>query len=216
MKLSQEKNEILDKLNFISIDKISKKTVPDSPGIYFFRLKDNSQFNTFENDKNDRISYIGKHESSLRERLFENHLNIYNNFSTFRRSVGSILKQNLSLSAYPRISKKTGKINSYSIFSFAKLKKIKEDKGVFIYDFDNFDDEIKLNEWIIYNFQFSFLKVNDMLIEDDLKKNEHEMRHMFKPALNCNHDDDYNEFRDRIKRLRKICANECRLNFKEN
>ena len=176
MKLSQEKNEILDKLNFISIDKISKKTVPDSPGIYFFRLKDNSQFNTFENDKNDRISYIGKHESSLRERLFENHLNIYNNFSTFRRSVGSILKQNLSLSAYPRISKKTGKINSYSIFSFAKLKKIKEDKGVFIYDFDNFDDEIKLNEWIIYNFQFSFLKVNDMLIEDDLKKNEHEMR----------------------------------------
>ena len=35
---------------FTDINKISENTVPDSPGIYFFRLKDNSPFNTFEND----------------------------------------------------------------------------------------------------------------------------------------------------------------------
>ena len=71
MKLSQEKNEILDKLNFISIDKISKKTVPDSPGIYFFRLKDNSQFNKnneadiYVSDDTTLINYLGKKNLSV-------------------------------------------------------------------------------------------------------------------------------------------------------
>jgi len=207
------KYEIFDRLNFKKLNEISINNISEQPGVYFFKLSKNSKFESFENDKNDRILYIGKHENSIRDRLFENHLDIYKNFSTFRRSVGAVLKNKLDLNSAPRISKKTGKINSYSIYSFAELKKIGERDKLYLYDFDNFDHEIKLNEWITSNLEFTFLTINELPIEDDLINIEREIRNLFKPCLNCNFDDDYNIYRDKIKRMRKICSNEARLNY---
>tara|TARA_B100000965_G_scaffold396603_1_gene411784 strand:- start:2643 stop:3299 length:657 start_codon:yes stop_codon:yes gene_type:complete len=213
-----DKYEIFDRLNFKKLNETVIDDIPAQPGIYFFKLSKNSKFESFENDRNDRILYIGKHEKSIRTRLFENHLNDGSkmskyNFSTFRRSVGAILKNKLDLNSSPRISRETGKINSYSIYSFSKLKKIGEKDKFYLYDFENFDCETKLNEWITSNLEFSFLTKDELSIQNDLKDIEFKIRNLFKPCLNCNFDDDYNIYRDEIKRMRKVCNNEARLNY---
>tara|TARA_Y100001980_G_C14515632_1_gene290965 strand:- start:42 stop:674 length:633 start_codon:yes stop_codon:yes gene_type:complete len=208
MNFSLNKKDIKNKLIFKKISDIS--SIPEDPGIYFFRLQKNSSFNSFENEENERMIYIGKSEESLSKRLFDNHLSISRNFSTFRRSVGAVLKDQLGLNASPRISKKNGVINSYNKYSFAKLKKIgTNDKSFIIYDIDNYDDENKLNDWIYNNLEYSYFTfINPEDIETRIKN-------FFKPILNCNHDDNYNIYRDNIKYLRKICRDECKLNYKD-
>lgn len=210
------KNEIFDMLNFKKLNEISEGDIPQQSGIYFFKLRKNSTFECFENDSNDRILYIGKHETSIRSRLFDNHLNDGSrmskyNFSTFRRSVGAVLKNKLDLNSSPRISKKTGKINSYSIYSFSKLKKIGDKDNCYLYNFKNFDDELKLNEWIISNLEFAFL--TKAVEQTNLRDIEFKIRNLLKPCLNCDFDDHYNIYRDKIKILRKVCNSEARLNY---
>jgi len=154
--------------------------------------------------------YIGKSESSLSDRLFDNHLSVGSNISTFRRSVGAVLKDQLGLNASPRISAKDGKINSYNKYSFTKLKKIgSDDKNFIIYGLDNYDNENNLNDWIYDNLEYSyFTAINPEEIETKIKN-------LFKPVLNCNFDDKYNIHIDRILYLRKICRDECKLKYKQ-
>ncbi len=151
-----------------------------------------------------------KAENSLNSRLFDNHLSISKNFSTLRRSIGAVLKDQLRLSASPRISAKTGKINSYYHYSYAKLKNIgTDDKNFIIYDIDNYDDENKLNDWIYDNLEYSYFKfINPEDIETDVKK-------IFKPVLNIDHDDDYNTYKKRIENLRLDCRKECKSYYRQ-
>ena len=53
-----------------------------------FQIK---KFNDFENNNNNRILYTGKADNYIADRFYNNHNN-YANFSTFRRSIGSVLK----------------------------------------------------------------------------------------------------------------------------
>ena len=110
----------------------------------------------------------------------------------------------------PRISAKNGIINSYSKYSFAKLKKNKTDSRNFIiYDLDNYDSEYKLNDWIYDNLEYSYFTVINP------KEIETKIKNLFKPVLNCNFDDNYNIHKDRILYLRKICRDECKLKYKK-
>ena len=75
-------------------------------GLYCWKLTEETNFNGFENNENDRCIYVGKAEEYIADRFYKNHLNLYNNFSTLRRAIGGVLKEELSLRALPKIDTK--------------------------------------------------------------------------------------------------------------
>ena len=188
-------------------------------GLYCWRLLKGKQFNGFENDENDRVLYIGKANKYIKDRFFKNHLSPYNNFSTFRRAIGAVLKEELALSALP-------KINSKGIIIDDKKKAIRQ------YRFDE-DGELKINQWIIDNLEYGFIeldsgvddiikilnksrkkrtdeeKLNKKKHTDYMRAQENEEKKNIKPSLNCQSGDkDFNIHYEKIRKLRKVCANE--------
>tara|TARA_B100000073_G_scaffold298194_1_gene263611 strand:- start:1302 stop:1880 length:579 start_codon:yes stop_codon:yes gene_type:complete len=164
-------------------------------GLYCWRLSDKSKFNDFENDNNNRILYTGKADNYIADRFYNNHLSNYANFSTFRRSIGSVLKKELSLEAIPRL-RKDGSISSYTNFSFSK------------------NGEFKIDQWIIDNLEYGFIELNNNLnIEhkEFMVSEEEKVKEITKPCLNCsNGDNRFNIYFSKIRDLRKICADEAR------
>ena len=77
-------------------------SLPSEPGIYAFYLTDGAQLPTIQPDGNGLL-YVGETKESLRSRAVDNHLNDeQTGFSTLRRTLGALLKDNLELKAIPR------------------------------------------------------------------------------------------------------------------
>ena len=88
-------NEIVKKLintPFLTINELEEgRKVPDSPGIYCIKIRKGVLFQKdYGKIRENGIIYIGKAESSLRTRLWEQELN-HNGHATFFRSIGAML-----------------------------------------------------------------------------------------------------------------------------
>tara|TARA_Y100001935_G_C17176794_1_gene443034 strand:- start:200 stop:778 length:579 start_codon:yes stop_codon:yes gene_type:complete len=164
-------------------------------GLYCWRLSDKSKFNGFENDSNNRILYTGKANKYIADRFYSNHLSNYANFSTFRRSIGAVLKKELSLEAIPRL-RKDRSVSSYTNFSFSK------------------NGEFKIDQWIINNLEYGYIELKnnlDIQHKEFMISEEEKAKEITKPCLNCsNGDDKFNIYFSKIRDLRKVCADEAR------
>jgi hypothetical protein len=116
----------------------------DSPGIYAFLFygREFPLKQAIEYVKVRPIIYVGKTESSSYKRDLEQHLNSgKTGSSTLRRSLGSILREELSLTSVPRSEAERSK-RKFSHYKFTP------------------DGEDKLTEWMKENLAFSFYEMN--------------------------------------------------------
>ena len=125
------------------------------------------------------ILYVGMTEDGLDARNHVNHA--HSGFSTFRRSLGAILKEELSLSALPR--------------SFGSSK-----SNVRCYRFDE-RGEAALTEWMQDN-----LLIAQVEVECDVAVCEHELISKLQPPLNLKGWS--NPQAPHIKALRSACVRE--------
>ncbi|KCZ88341.1 GIY-YIG nuclease family protein [Hyphomonas johnsonii] len=133
----------------------------------------------------DGLLYIGMTEAGFAAR---DHFRPQNgtSSSTFRRSVGAILKSRLSLTALPR--DRSGRWQSYYHYRF-------NDPG-----------EAALSEWM-----FQSLNVARVPFDNDILAAEIKLIAALEPPLNLTHWP--NPQRDDIMCLRRICAIEARANL---
>ena len=190
-------------------------------GLYCWKLSEETNFNGFENIENNRVIYVGKAQKYIDDRFYNNHLNPIRNFSTFRRSIGAVLKDELSLIALPRIDS-NGKImyNAKNVYSNYRF---------------NEDGELKINQWMIDNLEYAFIEldsgVDDIIKilnkskkkrthEEELNKQKHkdymiaqekEAKKIIRPSLNCQKGDKkFNDYYDKILELREVCRKEAK------
>lgn len=162
---------------------IHKLQAPSRAGLYAFFLKDSFEINGIPSNS-DGLVYVGS-TSSLASREYDNHFDSTSTgFSTLRRSIGAILKSELSLTSFPRSSGAS-------------------ETNVRNYKF-NPDGEERLTNWMENNLEIGVCPLNDFdTIEKDLIAG-------LKPVLNLTGWD--NPFRKEIKAMRKVCADESRKN----
>lgn len=155
--------------------------VTSAPGVYALFLKDLSSLKPFEPGR-DGLIYVGR-SSDLAQRDLKIHFDSEKTgFSTLRRSLGAILKRCLNLSAVPRSSEPS-------------------ESNVRCYRFVR-DGEDSLTEWMRRNLEVSvFIVGNPRPLEADLIS-------CIQPLLNLK--GWHNPYRQEIKALRKICADEAR------
>ena len=154
---------------------------PSTAGVYAIFLLDPSALKPFAPGR-DGLIYVGT-SSNLAQREFENHFNSESTgFSTLRRSLGAILRQQLSLRALPRSPGRS-------------------ESNVRCYRFTP-DGDIRLTEWMRANLQVGVAAALD---SDDL---EVMLIARLQPLLNLKGWP--NPDRQAIKALRKSCADEAR------
>lgn len=128
------------------------------------------------------LMYIGMTASGLDARCHFDH--VHSGFSTFRRSLGAILKGQLQLRAFPRAPGPSR-------------------TNVLCYRFDA-EGESRLTEWMRVNLSYSYREIGDKIAaaENDAVRTEC-------PPLNLT--GWKNEQRAEIKRLRAACVIEAKL-----
>ena len=159
---------------------------PDKPGVYAFCLVDPNVLRDIRGDF--KFLYIGMTKSSLRKRNHKEHKN--SGFSTFRRSLGALLKEELDLSAIPR-----GKGRS--------------EKDVTNFHFAG-DGEERLTTWMKNNLKYGFFEV----VKADVRKQEHKLITDYHPPLNLQGlSEDQNPHKASIMNLRRKCRDEAARTF---
>jgi len=177
MEIKQAIKELHRTRTSISVVKPSYRS-----GIYAVYLKHGSCLEGFPSSK-DGLIYIGV-TSDLARRGFENHFSSEKTgFSTLRRSLGAILKQELNLKAIQR-----GRSSSDS--NFKKYRFLP-------------DGEERLTMWMKTNLEFGVC-----VVQEDYKSFEVPVIETLEPVLNLK--GWYNPYGKDIKALRKICADEAR------
>jgi hypothetical protein len=160
---------------------ISHAEVPSECGVYGVFLKASEDLKGFSKNP-DSLIYIGS-SSDLSKREFEHHFNSENTgFSTLRRSIGAIFKEEFGLTAIPRSSgsSKTN-VKNYKFLP---------------------EGEEKLTNWMIGNLEVGIRSLSDY------KSIEKSLISFLMPPLNLKGWD--NPYRREIKALRKKCADEAR------
>jgi hypothetical protein len=156
---------------------------PDSGGVYAVYVRRSDALSPFSPSA-DGLIYVGV-TSNLARRELENHFNSENSgFSTLRRSLGSILKSTLGLTAIPRAPGASD--TNVRNFRFTP------------------EDDAELTTWMHENLEVGLcVRADYDDIEDDLIAR-------LEPVLNLTKwpNPDSRE----IRRLRRICANEAREN----
>ena len=195
-------------MKFENVKDIKRNNLPRKNGVYFFKVNRNVNLHGFENLKNNRIIYIGRaagYKKTIFSR-FGNHIENNSGYtsssqSTFRRSLGAILKKDLKLVAYPRISLHN-KPNSIANYNFIKRTTIEEQ--YIIKHIDDHSKEEDLTLWISQNLKFHYIvSKNPKVLEDELIE-------MYQPSLNKSK---HNPLSDKLfNNFRK----ECRLEAKDN
>lgn len=154
-------------------------TIPKTAGVYAYFLTEGASLGDIET-RPDRLLYVGMTEDGLDVR---NHFGKQSSgFSTFRRSLGAILKDQLDLSAMPR-SQGPSKTNSLN-YAFAG------------------NGEASLSKWMEGNLLASFVSVQS----SDISQLEKALITQMEPPLNLT--DWKNPQRNRIKELRARCVTE--------
>jgi len=171
---------------------ITPNDFPNKPGLYAIFLAKNDdipeQFNGFGLSVCDCL-YVGKSESSLRDRDLGTHFNSgTTGRSTLRRTFGAILKEPLQLRAVPR-----GGENDTNRFRN--------------YKFDD-ESEEKLTHWMR-----NHLAIGNCPVEDNdinLKNIENDVIYAMQPLLNLTKWQNPNT--KAIKEFRAICKEEAKRN----
>ena len=107
---------------FKKVSEIDREQLPRTNGVYLFRLNDNASLNGFENTNYCRIVYVGRaiNSNTLYSR-FGKHIEssskqTSSSGSTFRRSLGAVLKNELKFNLKYRAQKeKYANLNNKSI-----------------------------------------------------------------------------------------------------
>jgi hypothetical protein len=151
-------------------------------GIYAIYLRHGSRLEGFPPGK-DGLIYIGG-TSNLAKREYDNHFNSKKTrISTLRRSLGAILKQELKLVAIPRSpGPSETNVRNYKFLP---------------------DGEERLTKWMKTN-----LEVGNCVVLEDYETIEDLVINTLEPVLNLTGWN--NPYREDIKALRKICADEAR------
>jgi hypothetical protein len=181
-------NPIIEKLINESCPYRQIRKFSDKPGIYafFFTGKD---FPLKEYiPQKEEIIYIGKTENSQASRDEKTHFSSgRTGSSTVRRSLGALLKSELSLVPVPRNDKD---------FDAGR-------KSFFMFDEPS---EEKLTKWMKDNLALSFYEYDELPAEINLL--ESELIAEAKPLLNIDSKNPENPYSQAIKAARKICAEE--------
>jgi hypothetical protein len=163
---------------------IDQLDLPAAPGVYGWFLAPDARFGQISNPGGEAV-YIGK-SGNLAQREFDTHFAPgKTGFSTLRRSIGAILKQELALKCRPR-GTGTSKTN-YTNYRF-------DDAG-----------EKRLSNWMIKNLWVGAYALD----RDSLKTYEDGLIGLACPPLNLN--GWANPDARSIRELRKACADEARL-----
>lgn len=149
-------------------------------GVYAICLTDLDGLAPIDTGRNGLL-YVGMTKEGLDARNHFHHE--HSGFSTFRRSLGAILKSKLSLTAFPRSSGASDSNNRNYRFS---------DQG-----------EKALSEWMNAN-----LRIGQTALASDIAAQEKELITLLEPPLNLT--GWANPQRTLIKRLRAECAEEAR------
>jgi hypothetical protein len=149
-------------------------------GVYALYLSRPHALGGIEADTSGPL-YIGMTEDSLEARNHFGHRD--SSFSSPRRSLGAILKEELGLNAIPRGSGKSAK--DITCYRFAG------------------DGEKSLTNWMVRHLEYSFV-----VLEHGIQDIERTLIECLQPPLNL--DKWKNGQKAAIMRLRKVCADEAR------
>jgi hypothetical protein len=140
-----------------------------------------------DNSNGNGIVYIGK-SSNLAQREFETHFNSgASGFSTLRRTIGAMLKEEFKLNAIPRSSGSSD--TNWRNYKFTS------------------EGEDKITKWMKENLQIAVYET------DDIDYVETELIQAAKPIFNLTGWD--NPYAKTIKAKRKICAEEARKQIRK-
>ncbi|QHN03566.1 hypothetical protein FTO74_09425 [Granulicella sp. WH15] len=166
--------------------KKDNEEIPDVPGVYAFYLKKGCSLGRIEVDES-RLLYIGMTKSSLKERDHREHT--ASSSSTFRRSLGALLKKSQdkpSLKAIPR-----GLGGSSKDFTNYRFKD---------------SDEKGLTDWMKKNLEYKF-----EIVENNIEQRERTLISELHPPLNLTNLGGWrNEQKAFVKSLRRICRDEAK------
>jgi hypothetical protein len=152
----------------------------DGPGVYAYFLINESAVPTIQIDPTGML-YVGMTASSLDSRCHFNHS--HSGFSTFRRSLGAILKQTLDLKAQPRSSGPSS--TNTQNFRFDEV------------------GEARLTHWMRGNLHYAHIAVSE-----DVETVEADLIRSLEPPLNLK--GWRNPQKPLIQELRRACVREAR------
>jgi hypothetical protein len=150
----------------------------DGPGVYAYFLNDRKALPPIQVDSTG-ILYVGMTESSLDTRCHFTHS--HSGFSTFRRSLGAILKQGLGLRALPR-SSGSSPTNTRN------------------FRFDA-EGEARLTDWMRQNLRYGHVP-----LDGDVEQTEAALIQALSPPLNLK--GWKNPQKPLVQRFRRACAAE--------
>lgn len=157
------------------------------PGIYAFFFNGGFLPNIESEILENEIIYIGKTESSQKKRNAQTHFKSgKTGSSTVRKSIGSILKEEMQLMPIPR---------NDTDFARGRLSHFKFDER----------SEIKLTDWMKSHLSVSYFEFPKP--KQEIEDLETSLIHHLVPILNIDKNPE-NTFKDKLKTLRKNCARE--------
>jgi hypothetical protein len=159
---------------------------PEAPGLYrlFLQRAGALSGTILDQEPEGALLYIGKaEEDGLRCRHEEQHLGEDSGWSTFRRSLGAVLREKLGLKPVPR--RRGPHMDNYSF---------------------SLDGEHQLTKWMLQNLAVSWATPGPTV---DLAAEEKCLIEDLQPALNITHNRK-GKYVPALKRLRKVCRDEVR------
>ena len=163
---------------------IGTHSFPKKSGIYALFLKKGSDLKGYS-VPDDGLIYVGSTDN-LAERAHENHFNSDSTgFSTLRRTIGAIMKEDFSLKSIPR-SPGPSETNFKNYKFLATGEKL-------------------LTDWMRNNLEIGYCS-----IFEDYENVEKEMLKSLRPILNLKGCD--NTYKKQIMELRKLCSEEAKRN----
>ena len=180
--------EILRSIEQTSKPFLEIKNYPKEPGIYAFSLLAGSSLKGF--GKPDQVIYVGIAKESLKTRDLGNHFKTgKTGSSTLRRSIGAVLKTELTLTAISR----NGTLDSRAINN---------------YIFETEGDE-RLTKWMIKNLRIGYWKDLNQLNYSNLRDLELQIITHLKPTLDLDARSRHlNPMALELGKLRSICRKE--------
>jgi hypothetical protein len=178
--------QIIDLLIERETDYLKIKSFSKLPGVYAIFYIGNS-FPVFgDSVKKHQIIYIGKTESSQEKRDAKTHFTTgKTGSSTVRKSIGSLLNVNESLTPIPRNESDYLK-GRYSHFKF------------------DLKSEETITSWMKNNLALAFYEFPESKMLIDIL--ETEVIQKLQPILNIDHKNPNNPYKNEIRKLRKDCA----------
>jgi len=186
-------NDIINSINNTTILVRELDSLPDMQGIYAFYVDSTTDLGKF--GAPGQLIYVGLSEKSLNSRDTKSHLQSgQTGWSTFRRSLGAILKTKLNLIAQKR------DINP---------KKLRADK----YKFDEVG-ELRLTKWMRQNLKIGYWSTSNPLSKERLREEEEKVIIKLKPTLDLDKRTKHlNPLATELDNLRAICRQEVKAKF---